>query len=119
MPTEIGSSSYHWNGTTTVEERSRPSVVGPSTENGTISSATDTLAIVSSSRCGFRTTTRNSPGENSTRRTSNWSAGGGFEPTRSTSEEPAVTTTPTMSASRTTGTTAQIRQFTRPGCVVA
>ena len=115
----IGSSSTQSNGTTIVLERSRPSVVGPSSVYGTIASSTLTFAIVRSSRCGFRTTMRISPGENSTRRMSNSSAGGGFVPTRSTSDEPAVTTTPTTSASSRTGTTAQRRQLTRPRSGVA
>ncbi len=83
-PTVIGSPSTHSNGTTIVLERRRPSVVGPSTVKGTIASSTFTFAIVRSSVCGFRTRMRISPGENSTRRMSNSSAAGGFEPTRST-----------------------------------
>jgi hypothetical protein len=78
-----------------------------------------TLAIVRSSRCGFRTTTRISPGENSTRLMSNRSAGGRVEPTRSTSDEPVVTTMPTAIASSTTGTTTHTRRLTRPEGVVA
>ena len=49
-------------GTTIVLERSRPSVAGPSSVNGTIASSTVTEAIVRSSRCGLRTRTRISPG---------------------------------------------------------
>ena len=79
-PTVIGSSSTQSNGTTIVLERRRPSVVGPSTVYGTIASSTLTFAIVRSSGCGFRTMIRISPGENSTRRMSNSSAGGGFVP---------------------------------------
>ena len=89
-PTVIGSPSTQSNGTTIVLERSRPSVVGPSTVNGTIASSTLTFAIVRSSGCGLRTVMRISPGENSTRRMSNSSAGGGFVPTRSASDEPLV-----------------------------
>ena len=122
-PTVIGSPSTQSYGTTRVLERRRPSVVGPSTVYRTIASSTFTLAIVRSSGCGLRTVIRISPGENSTRRMSNSSAGGGFVPTRSASDEPLDTTAPTASASRSTGTTAQIRQFrrtrSRRTCVVA
>src|SRR5262245_48886392 len=55
---------------------------------GTIASSTVTVAIVSSCRCGFVTRIRISPGLNSTRRMSNWSAGGGARPTRSSSVVP-------------------------------
>src|SRR5688572_30830687 len=109
-PTVIGSPSTQSKGTTIVLERSRPSVVAPSTVNGTIASSTLTLAIVRSSGCGFRTVIRISPGENSTRRMSNSSAGGGFVPTSSASDDPLFTTRPTASASNSTGTTAQTRQ---------
>src|SRR4249920_1141461 len=79
-----------------------------------MASSTLTFAIVKSSRCGFRTTIRISPGENSTRRMSNSSSGGGLEPTSPTSDDPAATTPPTAAARRRTGTTAQSRQE-RPG----
>ena len=52
----------------------------PSSVYGTIASSTVTEAIVRSSRCGFVTRIRISPGLNSTRRMSNSSAGGGFLP---------------------------------------
>ena len=90
-PTVIGSSSTQSNGITTVLERKRPSVASPSTVNGTMASSTVTDAIVRSSCCGFVTRTRISPGWNSTRRTSNSSACGGFEPIRPTSDEPVAT----------------------------
>ena len=80
-------------------ERSRPSFAGPSSVYGTIASSTVTDAIVRSSVCGFVTRIRISPGWNSTRRTSNSSAGGGFSPSRPTSEEPLATNTPTTTAS--------------------
>ena len=61
-------------------ERSRPSVAGPSSVYGTMASSTVTEAMVRSSRCGLRTRIRISPARNSTRRTSNSSAGGGVPP---------------------------------------
>ncbi len=90
-PTEIGSSCTHWNGTTIVLERKRPSVVDPSTENGTIASSTVTDAIVRSPCCGFVTLIRISPGLNATRRTSNSSACGGLLPISPASEAPEAT----------------------------
>src|SRR3954464_15632760 len=76
-PTVYGSSSTHWNGTTIVLERSRPSSAGPSSSNGTTASSTVTAAIVSFGGCGFVTRIRISPGTNSTRRMSNRSTAGG------------------------------------------
>ncbi len=73
-PTVIGSPSTQSNGITIVLERSRPSVAGPSSSNGTIASSTVTDAIVRSSCCGFVTRTRISPGSKTTLRTSNSSA---------------------------------------------
>src|SRR6266511_4234802 len=92
-----------------VAERSRPSPRSPSTEKWTIASSTVTAAIVRSSRCGFVTRIRISPGLNSTRRTSNRSAAGGLRPISLTSESPLVTNTPTVAASRRTGTSAHTR----------
>ena len=109
-PTAIGSSATHVYGTTIVLERSRSSVAGPSSVNGTIASSTVTDAIVRSSRCGFRTWMRISPSRNSTRRMSNSSAGGGEPPSRSTTRSPCETTNATASASSTIGTSAQSRQ---------
>ena len=63
--------------------------------NGTIASSTVTVAIVSFCRCGFVTRIRISPGLNSTRRMSNWSAGGGARPTRSSSVVPLAAKTAT------------------------
>ena len=88
-PTARGSSSTQSYGTTMVDERRRPSVSSPSTVKGTIASSTVTMAIVRSSRCGFVTRIRTSPGESSTRLMSNSSAGGGLCPTRSRMEPPA------------------------------
>ena len=109
-PIVIGSSWTQRYGITIVLERSRPSVCGPSTSNGTIASSTVTEAIVRSSCCGFVTRTLISPGLNSTRRTSNSSGCGGFAPIRPTSDEPDATKAPTTTASSTTGTSAQRRQ---------
>jgi hypothetical protein len=64
------------NGTVTVREASLDSVAPPSIRNGTIASSTVTDAIVISSRCGFVTRIRISPGRNSTRRMSSSSAAG-------------------------------------------
>ena len=97
-------------------ERSRPSVCGPSSSNGTIASSTVTEAIVRSSCCGFVTRTRISPGSNSTRRTSNSSGCGALAPIRLTSDEPDATKAPTATASSTTGRSAQRRQ---PGITAA
>ena len=68
-----------------------------------MASSTVTDAIVTSSRWGFLTWMRISPGRSSTRRTSSSSAGGGLPPTRSTTRSPWETTTATASASRTSG----------------
>ena len=101
-----------------VAERRRPSVVGPSTVKGTIASSTVTVAMVRSSRCGFVTRIWISPGENSTRRTSKASGGGGFSPTRSSRESPRAAKSETTATSRTMGTSAHRRQRSdslRPG----
>jgi hypothetical protein len=75
-----------------------------------MASSTVTVAIVRSSRCGFVTRMRISPGVNSTRRTSNASAGGGFSPTSSRSEPPRAEKSETTATRRTIGTSAQSRQ---------
>jgi hypothetical protein len=93
-----------------VLERSRESVRSPSTVNGTIASSTVTDAIVRSSACGFVTRISISPGWNSTRRTSNSSAGGAEAPSRSTTDEPVVTNSPTTIARSSTGTSAARRR---------
>src|SRR5512134_286345 len=110
IPTAIGSSSTQAYGTTMVAERRRPSVVGPSTVYGTIASSTVTVAIDRSSRCGLVTRIRISPGENSTRLTSNASGGGGFSPTRSSSDSPRAEKSETTATSRTIGTSTHRRR---------
>ena len=95
-------------------ERSRPSVCGPSSSNGTIASSTVSEAIVRSSCCGFVTRTLISPGSNSTRRTSNSSGWGALAPIRLTSDEPDATKAPTATASSTTGSSAQRRHEIPP-----
>jgi hypothetical protein len=87
-PTAIGSSSTQSYGMTMVVERRRSSVAVPSSWYGTTASSTVTSAMVNSSRCGFVTRMRISPGLNSTRRMSNASAGGGLRPTSSRSDPP-------------------------------
>src|SRR5919109_1000396 len=110
-PTEIGSSlTQSWR-TTISLERSRPSVVGPSTWYGKIASSTVTVAIVRSSRCGFVTRIRISPGWNSTRRMSNSSRGGALSPSRSVIVDPPAVKSATTVVSRTSGTNAQRRQL--------
>src|SRR5919109_774119 len=110
-PTEIGSSlTQSWR-TTISLERSRPSVVGPSTWYGKIASSTVTVAIVRSSRCGFVTRIRISPGWNSTRRMSNSSRGGALSPSRSVIVDPPAVKSATTVVSRTSGTNAHRRQL--------
>src|SRR5262245_45853679 len=96
---------------TTVVERRRPIVRAPSSVYGTIASSTVTVAIVMSSRCGFVTLTLIWPGRNSTRRTSSSSRGGGFCPTRSSSELPVETKIAIAPTSATIGSSAQSRQW--------
>ena len=87
-PTVYGSPSTQSNGISSVVERRRPRVVGPSASKGTIASSTVTSAMVRSSGCGLRTTTRICPSRNSTRRMSSVSAAGGPSPTRPVIELP-------------------------------
>jgi hypothetical protein len=90
-PMIIGSSVTQRYGITIVLERSRSSVRGPSSSNGTIASSTVTDAIVRSSCCGLVTRTRISVCLNSTRRTSNSSGCGAFWPIRPTIDVPEAT----------------------------
>ena len=117
-PTEIGSCSTQSYWTTISLERSRPRVCGPSTSNGRIASSTVTAAIVRSSRCGFVTRIRISPGWNSTRRMSNSSSGGGFSPSSPVIDDPPAVKSATTPVSRISGTNAQSRQL-RPARTAA
>ena len=74
---------------------------------GTIASATVTVPIVMASRCGFVTRISIRPGSNDTRRMSSSSAGGGFDPTRSTMEPPAVAKSDTAPTRSRIGSSAQ------------
>ena len=69
----------------------RVRVTNPQQNDLTIASVTVDDAIVRSSCCGLVTRTRISPGLNSTRRTSNASACGGFWPINPTIELPEAT----------------------------
>ena len=104
-----GSSSTQSKGISIAVERSRPTVRGPSRVNGTIASSTVTDAIVMSSGWGLRTSTRISPGWNSTRRTSSSSAGGGLAPISEVSELPDDTNAAAAATSSTIGTSASSR----------
>ena len=119
-PTEIGSSSTQSYGTTIVLERRRPSVAGPVQVNGTMASSTVTDATVRSSRCGFVTLMRISPGLNSTRRTSNLIRRRRVAAEQIGDRVAATPRTPTTTTMRSSsGPSAQSRQRAPPGRVSA
>ena len=110
-PTEIGSSSTQSYGTTIVLERSRPSVAGPSSVNGTIASSTVTERDRQLARAaGCARGSRISPGRTrrGARRTRRPAAG--CCPTGRRASRRARRRASTTSASSTIGTSAHSRQ---------